>query len=44
MTTAGSTFSSSMYRDLQAGQRVEVDAIIGDLVRRADRLGVPVPL
>lgn len=44
VTTAGSTFSSSMYRDLQAGQRVEVDAIIGDLVRRADGLGVPVPL
>ena len=44
LTTPGSTFSSSMYRDLQVGQRVEVDAIIGDLVRRADLLGVPTPL
>jgi 2-dehydropantoate 2-reductase len=44
MTTPGSTFSSSMYRDLLAGNRVEVDAIIGDLVRRAADLVVPVPL
>ncbi len=44
MTTPGSGFSSSMYRDLQAGQRVEVDAIIGELTRRADLLGVAAPL
>ncbi len=44
MTTVGSGFTSSMYRDLLAGQRVEVDAIIGDLVHRADHFGVPAPL
>ena len=44
MTTPGSTFTSSMYRDLEAGLPVEVDAIIGDLVRRSDTLGVTTPL
>jgi 2-dehydropantoate 2-reductase len=33
-----------MMRDLVAGRRTEADHIIGDLVRRADRRGVAVPL
>ncbi|WIM94849.1 ketopantoate reductase family protein [Actinoplanes oblitus] len=36
--------TSSMYRDLVAGQPVEADAIVGDLVAEAARHGVPVPL
>ena len=44
MTTPGSAFTSSMYRDLLAGLPVEVDAIVGDLVDRGRRLGVPTPL
>lgn len=35
--------SSSMYRDLLAGNRVEADHILGDLVARADAAGVAVP-
>jgi 2-dehydropantoate 2-reductase len=44
MTEPGSSFTSSMFRDLQAGRRVEVDAIIGDLVSRAEQSGVATPL
>lgn len=40
MTTAGSNFTTSMFRDMQAGQPVEVDAIIGDLVHRGNSLAV----
>jgi 2-dehydropantoate 2-reductase len=32
--------TSSMYRDLVQGEPVEGDQIVGDLVRRADSLGV----
>ena len=34
---------SSMLQDLLAGRPMEVEAIFGDLVSRAERLGVPVP-
>jgi 2-dehydropantoate 2-reductase len=36
--------TSSMYRDLRAGLPVEADAIVGDLVDHARRLGVDAPL
>ena len=36
--------TSSMYRDMQAGLPVEADAIVGDLVTHAQRLGVDAPL
>ena len=36
--------TSSMYRDMQAGLPVEADAIVGDLVAHAERLGVDAPL
>jgi 2-dehydropantoate 2-reductase len=44
VTSADSLITSSMYRDLRAGSPVEADHIIGDLVARAERLGVAVPL
>lgn len=35
---------SSLLIDLQAGKRIEVDALQGSVVRRAAELGVPVPI
>ena len=34
---------SSMLQDLLAGRPMEVESIFGDLVARAERLGVPAP-
>jgi 2-dehydropantoate 2-reductase len=34
---------TSMYQDLLAGRPMEVEAIYGDVVRRAERVGVPAP-
>jgi 2-dehydropantoate 2-reductase len=44
LTEQGSSFTTSMYRDMQQGFTVESDHILGDLVHRAERLGVSVPL
>jgi 2-dehydropantoate 2-reductase len=44
VTEPGSSFTTSMYRDLLAGRPVESEAIIGDLVDRAEELGVATPL
>ena len=44
MTAPGSPFATSMYRDLAAGNDVEADQILGDMVRRGHELGVAVPL
>ncbi|GIF68567.1 2-dehydropantoate 2-reductase [Asanoa ishikariensis] len=44
LTEAGASTTSSVYRDLRAGRRVENDAIISDLVNRARDLAVPTPL
>jgi 2-dehydropantoate 2-reductase len=44
MTRVGSTIASSMYRDLLAGNNVEADQILGDLLERAHGFGVPTPL
>jgi 2-dehydropantoate 2-reductase len=44
LTKQGSDFTASMYRDLQKGAPVEVDQIIGDLLRRGDLHGVDAPL
>ena len=38
LTAAGSPLTASMYRDMQAGNPVEKDAIIGDLIFRARNL------
>jgi 2-dehydropantoate 2-reductase len=39
-----STLTSSMYRDMKTGHRVEADQIVGDLVRRAAAHGIATPL
>jgi 2-dehydropantoate 2-reductase len=44
LTDKTSTLTSSMYRDLKAGQRIEADQIVGDLVLRAAARGVATPL
>lgn len=44
LTTAGSTFTSSMFRDMAVGAPIEADQIVGDLLARARRLGVATPL
>lgn len=44
LLSRGSSFTASMMRDLVAGGATEGDHIIGDLVRRAERHGVDVPL
>jgi 2-dehydropantoate 2-reductase len=32
-----------MFRDIQAGAKVEADHVVGDLVKRADAAKMPVP-
>jgi 2-dehydropantoate 2-reductase len=44
LTTKGSPFAASTMRDLVAGRRTEGDHIVGDLVRRARRRGLLVPI
>jgi 2-dehydropantoate 2-reductase len=44
LTQKGSPLTSSMYRDLVKGGPVEADQILGDLLARGRRLGVPAPL
>jgi 2-dehydropantoate 2-reductase len=44
LTQPGSTQTSSMYRDLQAGQAIEAGQIIGDLLRRGEAGGLRTPL
>lgn len=41
---AGSPVTASMLRDLEGGRPVEALQIVGDLVHRARRAGLPVPL
>ena len=43
LTRTGSPVTASMLRDLQAGLRVEALQIVGDMVHRAHRNGLPVP-
>jgi 2-dehydropantoate 2-reductase len=44
MTAAGTNTTSSMYRDLMEGRRVEVDQILGDLLKRGRSLEVKTTL
>ncbi|MEU1599186.1 ketopantoate reductase family protein [Streptomyces sp. NPDC005708] len=44
VTAAGSSLTSSLYRDVTGGRSAEVEHIFGDLVSRAERLGLDVPL
>ncbi len=41
LTERGSDNSASMRRDLEAGQRTEGEAVLGDMLRRARALGIP---
>ena len=38
------TMRSSLLIDLALGKRIEVEALLGSVVRRAARAGVPVPI
>ena len=40
LTQAGSGFTASMLRDIEAGHRVEADHILGDLIARGNKAGV----
>lgn len=44
LTEAGSSLTSSMYRDLQNGSPVEADHIIGDMIARGNAHGIASPL
>ncbi len=44
LTQKDSRQTSSMYRDLMRGDEIEADQVIGDLVARAVRSGLSVPL
>ncbi|MEV0713792.1 ketopantoate reductase family protein [Asanoa sp. NPDC050611] len=44
LTAPGAPTTSSVYRDLRQGRRLENEAVISDLVRRARALEVPTPL
>nr|WP_271209270.1 2-dehydropantoate 2-reductase [Rhodococcus wratislaviensis]GLK33769.1 2-dehydropantoate 2-reductase [Rhodococcus wratislaviensis] len=44
LTTPGSPFTTSMYRDYQDGNDTEVETILGDLLTTAIRHEVPSPL
>ncbi|MDH5682664.1 MAG: 2-dehydropantoate 2-reductase [Spirochaetota bacterium] len=37
------SFKTSMLQDYQAGKPLELEAILGDLIRKGDREGVPTP-
>jgi 2-dehydropantoate 2-reductase len=44
LTAKGSPLASSMFRDVQRNRPVEVEQIIGDLLRRGTGAGIAVPL
>ena len=44
LTEPGSAFTASMLRDIERGGRIEADHVIGDLIARADRHGIPTPV
>ena len=44
LTDTASSLTSSMYRDMKGGLRIEADQIVGDLVSRAAATGVAAPL
>jgi len=44
VTEPGSVNSASMRQDLDAGRRTEADAILGDMLRRAQGFGLATPL
>ena len=43
LTAKGSPLTASMFRDIEAGARVEAHHIIGDLITRAEAAKLPTP-
>jgi 2-dehydropantoate 2-reductase len=44
LTQEGSPLTASMLRDLESGQRIEADHIVGDMLRRAREAGIKAPM
>lgn len=44
LTQEGSPLTASMLRDLESGQRIEGEHIVGDMLRRAHEAGVKAPM
>jgi len=44
LTQEGSPLTASMLRDLESGQRIEADHIVGDMLRRARDQGIKAPM
>lgn len=44
LTQEGSPLTASMLRDLESGQKIEADHIVGDMLRRAHAQGVKAPM
>ncbi|MCF8176735.1 MAG: 2-dehydropantoate 2-reductase, partial [Burkholderiaceae bacterium] len=44
LTQKGSSFTASMLRDLESGQRTEHEHILGDMLKRAARHEIATPL
>ena len=44
LTAKGSPLASSMFRDVQRRRPIEVEQIIGDLLRRGSTVGMAAPL
>lgn len=44
LTQEGSPLTASMLRDLESGQRIESEHIVGDMLRRARDVGVAAPM
>ncbi|WP_024276479.1 2-dehydropantoate 2-reductase [Hyphomicrobium sp. 802] len=44
LTDPASTLSASMLRDIQRGEQIEADQIVGDMIRRGRAHGVATPL
>ena len=44
LTRKGNPFKSSMLHDIEAGNPIEADHIVGDMIRRADGHGIATPL
>ena len=40
LTAAGSPLTASMLRDIENGNPIEADHIVGDLIRRGERAGI----
>jgi 2-dehydropantoate 2-reductase len=44
LTEPGSTFTSSMLRDIESQRPIEADHILGDMLRRAQERGIAAPV